>query len=62
MSKTFRAWKIDEPLFLPARVGDFVGEEHLARFVLDLVRDDITWLRSLAPTAASGASRRSIPR
>src|SRR6202142_880795 len=41
MSKTFRAWKIDEPLFLPARVGDFVGEEHLARFVLDLVRDDI---------------------
>ena len=41
MSKRFRAWKIDEPLFLPATVGDFVGEEHLARFVLDLVREDI---------------------
>jgi transposase len=41
MSKTFRAWKIDEPLFLPARVQDFVGEDHLARFVLNLVRDDI---------------------
>jgi len=41
MSKRFRAWKIDEPLFLPARVGDFVGEDHLARFVLNLVRDDI---------------------
>src|SRR6202142_3930879 len=41
MSKTYRAWKIDEPLFLPARVQDFVGEDHLARFVLNLVRDDI---------------------
>lgn len=41
MSKTFRAWKIDEPLFLPPMVGDFVAEDHLARFVLNLVRDDI---------------------
>ena len=41
MSKTFRAWKIDEPLFLPAKVGDFVGEDHLARFVLNLVREDV---------------------
>src|SRR5207302_1193810 len=41
MSKTFRAWKIDEPLFLPATVGDFVAQDHLARFVLSLVRDDI---------------------
>ena len=41
MSKTFRAWKIDEPLFLPATVGDFVAKDHLARFVLHLVRDDI---------------------
>src|ERR1700681_1026331 len=41
MSKTFRAWKIDEPLFLPPRVQDFVAEDHLSRFVLSLVRDDI---------------------
>jgi transposase len=41
MSKTFRAWKIDEPLFLPPRVQDFVAEDHLARFVLSLVRDDL---------------------
>jgi transposase len=41
MSKRFRAWKIDEPLLLPATVGDFVAEDHLARFVLNLVRDDI---------------------
>ena len=41
MSKTFRAWKIDEPLFLPPTVGDFVAKDHLARFVLSLVRDDL---------------------
>jgi transposase len=41
MSKTFRPWKIDEPLFLPPMVQDFVAEDHLARFVLSLVRDDI---------------------
>ena len=26
---------------LPATVGDFVAQDHLARFVLNLVRDDI---------------------
>src|SRR6202140_4033563 len=57
MSKTFRAWKIDEPLFLPARVGDFVGEEHLARFVLDLVRDDI----NLAEITGTYSSERGQP-
>jgi hypothetical protein len=33
MSKTFRPWKIDEPLLLPPLVQDFVAEDHLARFV-----------------------------
>ena len=41
MSKTFRPWKIDEPLFLPPTVQDFVGPGHLARFVLSLVREAI---------------------
>jgi transposase len=41
MSKTFRPWKIDEPLLLPPLVQDFVAEDHLARFVLGLVRDEI---------------------
>src|SRR4249920_3212954 len=41
MSKTFRPWKIDDPLLLPPMVQDFVGKDHLARFVLNLVRDDI---------------------
>jgi transposase/predicted nucleic acid-binding Zn-ribbon protein len=57
MSKTFRAWKIDEPLFLPATVRDFVAEDHLARFVLDLVRDDI----DLAAITGTYGSERGQP-
>jgi transposase len=41
MSKTFRAWKIDQPLVLPPMVQDFVSKDHLACFVLSLVRDDL---------------------
>jgi hypothetical protein len=31
MSKTFRPWKIDEPLLLPPVVQEFVAKDHLAR-------------------------------
>src|SRR3990170_4596737 len=41
MSKTFRAWMIDQPLLLPPTVQDFVANSHLARFVLSLVREDL---------------------
>jgi hypothetical protein len=37
MGKKYRAWKIDEPMLLPATVQEFVGKEHLARLVLSLV-------------------------
>jgi transposase len=57
MSKTFRVWKIDEPLLLPPTVGDFVGEDHLARFVLNLIRDDI----DLAEITGSYGSERGQP-
>jgi transposase len=57
MSKTFRAWKIDEPLFLPASVHDFVAENHLARFVLSLVKDDL----SLAEITGTYGSERGQP-
>ena len=59
MSKTFRAWKIDEPLLLPLAVQDFVANDHLARFVLTLVVDDLDLTEIMAPMGASGASRRS---
>ena len=57
MSKTFRAWKIDEPLFLPPTVGDFVAEGHLTRFVLSLVRDDL----DLAEITGTYGSERGQP-
>jgi transposase len=57
MSKTFRAWKIDEPLFLPPMVQDFVAKDHLARFVLSLVRDEI----DLAAITSSYDSDRGQP-
>jgi len=57
MSKTFRPWKIDEPLLLPPLVQDFVAEDHLARFVLGLVRDEI----DLSAITASYDSDRGQP-
>jgi transposase len=57
MSKTFRAWKIDEPLFLPPSVQDFVSENHLARFVVSLVRDDL----GLAEITGAYGSERGQP-
>jgi transposase len=41
MSKTFRAWKIDEPLLLPPAVQDFVAKDHLAYFVLALIIEEL---------------------
>ena len=61
MSKTFRPWKIDEPLLLPPAVQEFVGKDHLAHFVVSLVRDDVDLGKIRAATAGSGASRRSTP-
>jgi transposase len=57
MSKTFRPWKIDEPLFLPPMVQDFVAKNHLARFVLSLVGDEI----DLAEVTGCYGSERGQP-
>ena len=60
MSKTFRPWKIDEPLLLPPVVQEFVAKDHLARLVLSLVKDDIDLAEISGSYAGSAASRRSI--
>jgi hypothetical protein len=52
MSKTFRPWKIDEPLLLPPVVQEFVVKDHLARFELNLVRDDINLVEITSSYAA----------
>jgi len=41
MSKTFRAWRLDELLLFPPSVQDFVPEGHLSRFVVSLVRESL---------------------
>src|SRR5436305_12455494 len=57
MSKTFRPWKIDEPLLLPPVVQEFVAKDHFARFVLSLVRDEI----DLAEVTGCYGSERGQP-
>ncbi|WP_264599265.1 IS1182 family transposase [Rhodoblastus acidophilus] len=41
MSKTFRPWKIDQTQLLPAAVSDYVPADHLAHFVVALVRESL---------------------
>jgi transposase len=41
MSKTFRAWRLDDALLLPPSVEDFVPADHLSRFVVSLVRESL---------------------
>jgi hypothetical protein len=43
MSKTFRDWNIDQPQLLPPSVHDFVSADHLARFVVRLVMEDLSY-------------------
>ena len=57
MSKTFRPWKIDEPLLLPPTVQDFDAADHLARFVLSLVREAV----DLAQITGTYGSERGQP-
>ena len=57
MSKTFRPWKIDEPLLLPVVVQDFVAADHLARFVLSVMRDEV----DLAKITGTYGSERGQP-
>jgi transposase len=41
MSKTFRAWDVDQGWLLPPSVREFVPEGHLAHFVRDTVREGL---------------------
>ena len=62
MSKTYRRWKIDQPLLLAARVQDFVGENHLARFILALVLEDLDLGQIGAAEAADAEEDRGFGR
>jgi transposase len=41
MSKTFRDWSLDQALLLPPSVHDFVPADHLSRFVVALVTEEL---------------------
>ena len=53
----FRPWTIDQPLLLPPSVQDFVGEDHLARFILALVLEPL----DLGEIESAYASERGQP-
>jgi transposase len=41
MSKSFRPWNLEQLQLLPLSVHDFVADDHLARFIVNLVRDEL---------------------
>jgi len=57
MSKSFRDWHVEQQLLLPPSVQDFVAEDHLARFVVSLVRDEL----DLSAIYASYAGEKGQP-
>jgi len=60
MSKHFRPWKIDQVQLLPPSVQDFVPQDHLARFIVALVRESLDLSAITAGYGAAWANRRSI--
>jgi transposase len=57
MSKTFRAWLVDQPQLLPPSVTEFVPEGHVAHFVRNVVRDEL----DLSAILAAYAEERGYP-
>ena len=57
MSKTFRGWKIDDPMLLPTTVQDFVDKKHLATFVLNVVRNELNLAKILACYSSDHSTR-----
>jgi hypothetical protein len=61
VSKTFRAFAPDQMLLLPPSLDEWLPEDHLARFVAELVDEVLDLTRSWRPTPRSAASRRTAP-
>ena len=57
MSKTFRAWDVDQVWLLPASQTDFVQAGHPAHLVRELVRAEL----DLAPIVAAYTEERGQP-
>ena len=57
MSKTFRAWDVDQVWLFPPSVQDFVPARHMAHFVRETVRGEL----DLGAIMASYAEERGYP-
>jgi transposase len=53
MSKHFRPWKIDQTQLLPADIADYVPEDHLSRFIVALVRENLDLTEIMASYASN---------
>ena len=62
MSKTFRAWDVDQVWLLPPSVHDFVPAGHPAHLVRELVRAELDLSAILEPTTTRSAASRPITR
>ena len=62
MSKTFRAWDVDQVWLLPPSVHDFVPAGHRAHLVRELVRNELDLSAILARAAMRRAGSRPITR
>ena len=60
--RRYRPWEIDEPMLSPATVQEFVDKDHLARFVLHLVVEEIDLEAIERVYRVDRGSRRSIRR
>ena len=59
-SKVFRPWSPEQTALLPASKRDYLGDDHLAVFLLDLL-PTLTCSRSSMPIPKIGGSPRTIP-
>jgi hypothetical protein len=62
MSKTFRAWSLDQALLLPPSVHDFVPAGHLSRVVVAMVTEELDLSAILASYRGRRACRPIIRR
>ena len=53
MCKHFRLWKIDQTQLLPPSVQDFVDGDHLARFIVALVCEQLDLVEIISSYASS---------
>jgi transposase len=61
--KSYRAWSPDQPFLMPPNPGEWLPEDHVARFVLELVRElDITAIETTIQSKDPRGERPYDPR